>query len=666
MKILILYSLLVNLSNDTTKTELLNEVVVTVNRSANQEFKTPNSVKVLNSNYLQTYASRTTPEALMGVNGVFVQKTNHGGGSPIVRGLTGNQTLLLVDGIRLNNSTFRYGPNQYLNTIDPFSIDKIEVLKGAGSVQYGSDAMGGTIQIFTSEPDFNQKLKTNILSRYTTQGMEKTARGEINYGGKKLAFTGSFGYRNFGDLIGGKQTGKQSPSGYEEKMANFKTKLKIGEGFLTIAHQYLEAQNVPIYHKIVLENFAINEFQPQRRNLSYVKYNQKNESKLINEISVTASIQLSHEGRSSNKNGSARIVQEADKVFTKNLTAQIFSKPSDKWTANTGIELYHDLVGSSKADEPLNSSSKEDIKVLRGLYPDNSTFMSFSVFSLHQFTHNQWQLSAGLRYNSFSIRIPDETIGLTKLMPQALIPNVAISYLLGTYSNIYTSYNAGFRAPNIDDLGTLGIVDFRYELPMNNLKPEKSNNYELGYKFRKNRFSATTALFFIDLRNLITRVKVPGEIINGYPVYRKENMEQAYIKGFELEMETLLSKHVKIYGGGAFTYGQSITKNEPLRRTPPLNGRFGVEYHKTKFYFRSELLFALKQNRLSQGDKDDNRIGINGTAAWQTFNIYTGYEYKWLNINISAQNLLNKDYRIHGSGINGMGRSVSMVMRVSI
>ncbi|MFY7909754.1 MAG: TonB-dependent receptor plug domain-containing protein [Emticicia sp.] len=655
-----------NKQSDSTKTELLNEVVITANRSANQEFQTPNSIKVLNKKYLKTYASRTTPEALMGVNGVFVQKTNHGGGSPFVRGLTGNQTLLLVDGIRLSNSTFRYGPNQYFNTIDPFSIEKIEVLKGAGSVQYGSDALGGTIQVFTADPVFGSRWKTNLLGRIATQGMEQTARAEVNYGGENLAISGSFGYRNFGDLVGGKLTGRQSPSGYDEQMGNLKAKLKLGRGILTMAHQYFEAKDVPVYHKVVLENFAINEFQPQRRNLSYLKFNQINDSKIVRDVSITGSVQMTYEGRGSQKNGSVRFIQETDKVYTKALAGNIFSAFSDKWTANSGIEIYHDLVRSSKVDRPASITSSSAPKILRGLYPDNSTFLNYSVYSLHQFIQNQWQFSAGLRYNGFSIVVPDETIGKTNLKPQALVPNVSIAYLIGSKSNIYASYNAGFRTPNIDDLGTLGIVDFRYELPTNDLKPEKSNNYELGYKFRTDRFSATTALYYSDLRDLIARIKVPNQVIDNYSVYRKENIEKATIKGIEAEFEGLISKELKTYGGVSYTYGQNITKNEPMRRMPPLNGRLGLEYRKKKFFLRPELLFAAKQDRLAQGDKDDNRIGKNGTAAWQILNIYSGYEYKCLNISISAQNLTNKDYRTHGSGINGVGRSLWLTLNLEI
>ena len=132
----------------------MDEVTIIAQRNEQKVFNTMGSVTVLNAKNLKNYQYRSTPETLFGANGVFVQKTNHGGGSPFLRGLTGNQTLILIDGIRLNNSTFRYGPNQYLNTIDPFLIQNIEIYKGGGSVQYGSDALGGTLQINTANPVF--------------------------------------------------------------------------------------------------------------------------------------------------------------------------------------------------------------------------------------------------------------------------------------------------------------------------------------------------------------------------------------------------------------------------------------------------------------------------------------------------------------------------------
>ena len=211
----------VSLTPDTdtiSKEKKLTEVVVTAQRTATNRFSTPEAISVLSAKNMQQLQARTTPEALVSMTGVFIQKTNHGGGSPFVRGLTGNQTLQLIDGIRLNNATFRYGPNQYFNTIDPLSIERIEVLRGSGSVQYGSDALGGTIQIFTKNPEFSSEKTWNgrLLGRIMTQGMEQTGRGELGFSNKKIAITGGLTYRNFGDLVGGDTTGKQSPSGYKE------------------------------------------------------------------------------------------------------------------------------------------------------------------------------------------------------------------------------------------------------------------------------------------------------------------------------------------------------------------------------------------------------------------------------------------------------------------
>jgi outer membrane cobalamin receptor len=174
-----------------TATKTLEEVIVTATRTEQKEKTIPYTVNTIKRNELNRFQPRTTPEALMGVTGVFVQKTNHGGGSAFLRGLTGNQTLILVDGIRLNNSTFRYGPNQYLNTIDAYSILQIEVVKGTGSVQYGTDALGGVIQVLTNEPQFknqnDRRLTALAAGKFMTAGMEQTGRAELRYSGERFA-----------------------------------------------------------------------------------------------------------------------------------------------------------------------------------------------------------------------------------------------------------------------------------------------------------------------------------------------------------------------------------------------------------------------------------------------------------------------------------------------
>jgi hemoglobin/transferrin/lactoferrin receptor protein len=648
-------------------TLVLDDVIITSQRRAERELYIPYSTQSISKIYIENYQPRTTPEALMGVNGVFIQKTNHGGGSPFLRGLTGNQTLILIDGIRLNNSTFRYGPNQYLNTIDAFTINKIEVAKGTGSVQYGSDAIGGVLQVFTKEPQFaknTSKWSGRATGKYMTGDMEKTLRGESAYSSEKVATIFGASYKNFGDLIGGDTTGKQSPSGYKEFSFDAKTKLLLkANAELTLAHQFLQQQHVPVYHKVVLENFALNEFHPQQRMLNYAKLNFRNKQELIENIEIIGSWQQTIEGRDSRKNGSNTLRKEKDEVNTLGFTTDVSSSLSPIWSANSGIELYTDKVNSTRQDVNTQSAAKS---ILRGLYPNNSKYGNYSLYSLHHFNLKNWVIETGIRYNTFSINISDTTLGQVKITPSSFVYNASLLYKLTKQQSLYITFNTGYRAPNIDDLGTLGIVDFRYEIPTSNLAPEKSRNIEAGYKLQSNKWSATLSGYYMHLNNLITRLKVDGQQINGYAVYRKENVEKAYIKGLETEVEYSISDGWKLKGNVAYTYGQSLTKNEPLRRIPPLNGRLITNYNYKKWFASSELLFASKQGRLAQGDKDDNRIQKNGTPGWKILNAYFGYEINNVQINISLQNLFNADYRFHGSGINGMGRSACLSLAVKL
>ncbi len=673
-KLFAIFLLLVSLNvfaqnNKITDTSILklNEVVVTAQRHQQINLVTASSVKTISKKDFEEYQYRTTPEALMSMNGVFVQKTNHGGGSPFLRGLTGNQTLILVDGIRLNNSTFRYGPNQYLNTIDAYTINKIEVAMGTGSVQYGTDAIGGAINLITTTPQFSADkniLKAKSTAKYMTGDMEKTIRAEVEYNRKKVAFNTGFTRRNFGDLIGGKNTGKQAPSGYNELAFDFKTNFLLSENTqLIIANQILQQSHVPVYHKVILENFSLNEMDLQQRLLSYVKLNKQSKSPLFKETEIILSFQQNIEGRKNIKNASSVLRFEKDKINTIGITGDVFSEFTKNWNANTGIEIYADKVFSNRND--VNTITNVSVDK-RGLYPNNSSYKNYSIYSLHHYNIKNWIVDAGLRFNSFNINISDTSLGAVKISPSALVGNLALLYKITKGQSAYVSYGSGFRAPNIDDMGTLGIVDFRYEIPTTNLKPEKSQNTEIGYKFQSKKMNATFAAYYIHLSNIITRVKEDGKIINGYQVYKKENTESAYVKGFEANVNLKVFHHFYIYSGISYTYGVSLSKAEPLRRIPPFNGRISSTYKKSKWFITTEYIFASKQNRLAQGDKDDNRIGPNGTAGWNVINFYSGYTFPFLNCNVGVQNILNKDYRTHGSGINGVGRSAWLAITIKI
>jgi hemoglobin/transferrin/lactoferrin receptor protein len=652
-------------NNNLGDSAFLKEVIVTATRQKTNAINLPFSVNRISANEIQSAGFRTAPESLTGNTGIFVQKTNHGGGSPFVRALTGNQNLLLLDGIRLNNSTYRYGPNQYFNTIDVYSIASIEVVRGTGSVQYGSDAMGGVIQVFSKAANFNtnNSWSGSVLGKMVSGNMEYTGRAEIEYSSKNFAFHIGGSSRNFGDLIGGDTTGVQSPSGYKEQAYDFQAKWKLkNETIITVASQQLIQKDVPLYHRVKLENFAYYNFAPQVRGLHYAKIEFPGKSPLFSKASFTASFQQTKEIRSYFKNGATNKFEETDKVKTLGLTAELDSKFSKNWTAISGIEWYHDQVKSNKQQIGISNGT---VSMQRGLYPDNASSANFSVYSLHQLNLQRFQINAGLRYNSFAIKIKDTAAGANQLgevtvKPSSLVANVSLLYHLSDNQSLYSSFSTGYRTPNIDDMGTLGLVDFRYEVPAYGLKPEKSYNTELGYRLQGKRFKSSLALFYMQLNDLVTRVQLPGQQISGYNVYIKENSQESFVRGFEMEMAYQLSKNWLLKGGFSQIYGQNTSRNEPMRRVPPMNGQIQLKYHYKTWTASIENLFATKQDRLAQGDKDDNRIPFGGTPGWNLWNIYAGYGIGKVQINTALINVFNVDYRMHGSGINGAGRNICL------
>jgi hemoglobin/transferrin/lactoferrin receptor protein len=644
-------------AKDSLTSQVLEEVVITANRFESLQLNTPEAIKALVSESIQDFQLRSSPEALLLTPGVFVQKTNHGGGSPFLRGLTGNQTLLLLDGIRLSNATMRYGPNQYVNTIDVFSIDKFEVLRGSGSVQYGSDAIGGTMQAFSQTLDTSQERswEGKLIARLATQGMEQGMHGRINYSDACVALSGGITARNFGDMVGGDTTGIQTPSGYRELDFDLKGKIVLSpKSDLTLLYQNVRQRDVPVYHKVVLEDYAVNKMDPQKRQLAYARLNQNLQGGIFNSATFTASFQQVEEGRELLKNGSPNLRTESDQVRSWGFSAETQTSNGVNWSANTGLEVYHDLVHSSRIDLDLSNDSTV---TKRGLYPDGSTMTSLAAFTVHSFNLQNWRLTAGARFSSYLIEVDDEALGKTQLTPSALVGNLAILRKLNQTSNVLISLNTGFRAPNINDLGTLGIVDFRYETPNFDLQPEYSFQVQLGYKYRGNKLKGDIYVYRNELYNLIVRSRIEGDSLEGYPVYQKENNGRAYIQGFETDWLYAFHPSWLVGGSLTYTYGQNLTKEEPMRRIPPLFGRLYAEYSVKGWWLSLEWQAAGKQDRLSGGDVDDNRIPAGGTPSWNILNLHASYAWRFMKVNLSLKNLFNEDYRYHGSGINGYGRS---------
>ncbi len=684
MKRLIFFSFLsffslCGLANDDSQKEdtiqtiyLNNAVIISAQRLETNSYERSESIGYLDKTQLEVISPMSTPQALSNVPGVWMQRTNHGGGSAFVRGLTGYQTLLIVDGIRMNNSTFRSGPNQYLNTIDPLSIGSVEVLRGSGSVQYGSDAIGGAIHIHSKEPVFRNGQKTrvsgNLYGKYWSSNMEMSGRGELQVSNDRFALLTGFSYKNFGDIKAGGSLGTLKPTGYNEYDFDLKAAYKFDNNHKLIAtYQHVNQQDVPLYHKVVTGEYSRYHFQPQSRDFAYLRYISTYQSKLLNQIKYTLSYQNSLEVREKQKTGSNEILEEKDEVNTAGFNIDIISVLSDRWSASSGLEYYFDHIGSNAT---LYDQEFDESTLLRGLYPDGSQYHNLAVFSLHQFSLPKWNISAGLRYNFVNLQVQDTVFGNTSISPDALVGSLGIVYKLSDHHHLTANLNSAFRAPNVNDVSSFGIADFRYEVPAYDLKPETSLNKEIGYKFRFDNVSGAIHGYHIKLNDLIANVPAQyqgQDSLDGYKIYQRENINEAFIYGGEVELEAKLSNLFNAFGNLTYTFGENVSKNEPMRRIPPLFGKLGIKGHwMNKYHFIAEYVLSGEQTRLSSGDIADDRIADGGTPGWNVLNLYGGYSYEYITIRLGLENLFNTAYRVHGSGIDGIGRSFWLSLQLRL
>jgi outer membrane cobalamin receptor len=636
--------------------------VVTAQRYETDRFGVPAAVSILEQEQLQRDPPRSTPEALIGVTGIWMQKTNHGGGSPFIRGLTGNQTLLMIDGIRLNNATYRYGPNQYLNTVNPSSIERIEVIRGSGSVLYGSDALGGVVNIITERPRFTDhgvRLSGKASFKYMSADMEKSTRGGIEISTPHVSCLCNVGLHDFGDIEAGVDLGTEIPSGYEEISGDAKGVFRLGSSnLLTLAYQHVKQKDVPRYDQVAQRGYATYSFDPQIRQSGYARLQRFFGDEWLRSVQLTGSLHRSIEERITQKGGDTVIVNERDEVDTRGLTLELRADPGKLWEIIAGIEYYYDCVHSWKKE--LDTSTQTETGE-RGLYADGATSSSIALFVSNGFYFDRLSLTAGGRVSAFTVSTVDEEFGDLDITPRALVGDLSALYALHPEHHVSLGVNTGFRAPNINDVSSFGSFDFGIEVPSSDLSPERSLTVEAGLKSRMHILSASVALYKTFLFDLIDRVESTyrgEEMYKGEKVYKKENVDNAYVQGAEAEVEVPVFAGITAFGNIVYTYGQNSSRDEPLRRIPPLNGRIGIRYRRIDGWWGEfEWLGATAQDRLAPGDIADHRIPPGGTPGWEVVNMQAGISLRRFTLSAGLQNLFDEAYRIHGSGIDGYGRS---------
>ena len=655
----------------------LEDVFVTASRAERDMVDIPESVNLVSSREIRERNSRTSAEALREEVGVFVQKTNHGGGSAIIRGLSSNQILLLVDGIRLNNSIYRLGNHQYLTTVDHQMVERIEVVRGPTSVLYGSDALGGTINLITRKPpveDIERSLGARSFLRYATADQEKTVRGEVILGSNRYAFRTAFSLKQFGDLRRGANGNDheisgnelvQSPTGFGGYDIDTKLITNLTDDqTITLAHQFAKQEEVPRYDKYHYSGYHRWLYHPQNRMLTYAVYENEGINAIFDVVRATVSLHLQKEGRNIQKKESSSIQNELDEVATKGFSLSGI-RGRGRHQIVAGAELYHDDVASERSySDPLTGTSTDDD---RGRYPDGATYQSIGLYLQDEMKMtDRWMIKLGVRHSQYRAEFDMNSAVPYSQTFSSFTGAVGSVFRLSDYVSANLNLAQAFRAPNLSDMAKLGESKGDvYEVPNTNLQPEKLMNIDMGLKISTESTRTDITVYRSFITDLLVSVDATyagaDTLVNDDQVFKvktKKNLGEAIIQGAEIAVDYSLASSLSFRGNLTTTYGENTTYNEPVGGIPPLFGLAGVRWSRGRLFLDGYSRFSGRQDRLSADDLDDPRIPAEGTPGWFTVNLRGGLTFGHsLIVQVACENILDRNYREHGSGVNSPGRN---------
>ena len=629
---------------------------------------------------------RSLPQALRDVPGVMVQETGPAQGSPYIRGFTGFRTLFLVDGIRLNNSVFRDGPNQYAGTIDPLSLERIEVVKGPSSVLYGSDAIGGTVQAFTKDPEiWDRALGGEVFTRFATGANYNIQRLDLGGAiGDSTAWRAGGSRKDFGDVEAGGDSGELLNTGYDEWDADAKVEHLVDDlTTLTFGFQRVNIDNAPRTHRTI---FAVpfegsgvgSEFRrdlSQTRTLTYARLNTDSAEEGGWQTETTLSYHRQEEERRRERTGD-RVDEQGFDVGTMGLGIRA-SRETTLGRLRTGFEWNRDTVDSflnrfdsQSADDNIQGPVADDATYdLGGLYGE----LEFDVAS-----HTTLTAGARLTYASAEanevrnpngggqIALEDDWTALTgSLRFESRIVDEDHSKVA-----LFGGISQGFRAPNLSDLTRFDSArSSEFEIPAPGLDPEDFLTFEVGVKHETERMSFQLATFLTEGDDVIQRVLTGNSNADGENEVTKSNVGSSTIGGAEFGMAFRMTPDWTAFGNVAWLDGQEENPaivGGPVddvapSRLMPLMGMLGLRCAPqfANWSVEARWIHAEDADRLSPRDESDStRIPPGGTPGYDVFDVIGTFEMSpGSQLTLGIENVTDKDYRVHGSGQNRPGRN---------
>ncbi len=613
--------------------------------------------------------SKLTTDALMMEPGIFLQQTTPGQGAAIIRGLKGSEVLHLVDGFRLNNAIFRNAPTQYLALVAPGSVDRIEVVRGAPASLYGSNAVGGVIQILSRVPSFDSPgSRSSVYLAFDTADLGKMVRASFESGNEHVAGLISGEYLDTGNRrIGGGQ--RIGPSAYESRGARIALSATPNDASSWLFDlQFARQPSTPRVDELV-PGFGQTEpsssefqFSPNERLFAHIRHTR--ESWLWSaDWTIDAGWQQIVDDRVTRNFGSQVRRHEKNSSDLFGLTASA-AKDTGNGSWIVGAEFYHDRVASQRVEEDIASGLTE---VVQPRFPDGSSVDQAAVYGnlLHRLG-NRHTVSGGLRFSAI-----DTDLVTSSTSQDAVSGDLGWLFDATEQTQLIANIGFGFRAPNVFDLGTLGErPGNRFNIPNPNLESERITQFDAGVRHHAKRWDLEIILFSLHYTDRISSVLTDAVTAGGRDIVQSRNVASADIRGvegaFHLTLSPLLTADLIIN----YLHGEQTEPDgteSPADRIPPFNGRLSFQYQASNsLVIEPNILFAGSQDRLSPRDARDVRINPAGTPGWVTANIAANWQAgeRW-RATARVENILDKRYRLHGSGIDATGRNLLLSLRYS-
>ena len=682
-------------------------VVVTADRNAQTLDKAAPNVSVIGRKTLNQASAQNLDDIVMYEFGVSVPSDNNrrGHAGINIRGIDGNRILMMVDGVRIPESYAGGGSNGAISGRDMVESDtlkQVDIVKGPYSALYGSDALGGVVNMVTLSPsDFVDAgkrgyfgLKHSYRGRDRSHGVTATVAGFHENAEGLLMLTRRQGHEteNMGSDTS-YSTARTATNPQKNNAYNILAKGNIGN-----ERHRLETLYEQYYH--ANDTVLANGLGSQSRGPVTIATSESNARDRIRRQRIEAGYRYTGEGRLKEANLTAyqqKLRTEDDAVdasITRMGTRQLgnSTRYSDygfnqtirglngrsvwefdgavKQTVVAGAEYKHTETARPRDSLTVDNLTGAVSKVYAGSTYPNKTFpdskrKTFSVYAQDSLTFgNGIVLTPALRYEKDKLNTSTDQAYLnanpsgtaTRFSDSAFTPSLRLSVPMGEQFTSFATYSQGFRTPPFDS-ATMAFANTTYGyavIPNANLKSERSNSFELGMKFKNERARAQVTAFYNRYRNFINRTEIGTSTVGRRPIiqYQYQNLDHVKTYGAEASAAYKFLPGWQVSGSIAWMRGEQ-QDGKPLDSAYPLNGVLGLDYTQEKWGVGTKLRWSKKHSRVSS----DTVFQAPGYGVWDVGAWYK--PFKNLEIGANIYNVGNKKYWQHAD-VAGMSRTSVM------